>query len=128
MHLVIPKISKFSGGACPQTPLGELQAAGAFGPNQFCVGLYAPSLFYCFLATPLEKTQRFALRGCCKEWSAPYSDLLDLCQVPSLSNRRKAAKMCHLYKIVHRLVLWIVKRLHGCSQILAMQYNCRRSI
>ena len=31
----IPKISKFSREACPQTSLGELQAAGAFGPNLF---------------------------------------------------------------------------------------------
>ena len=71
----------------------------------------------------LEKTQRFALRVCCKDWSATYLDLLDLCQVPSLSNRRRAAKMCQLYKIVHRLVdcekAPVVRR--------SLQYSCRRS-
>ena len=30
----------------PPDPLGELQAAGAFGPNLFYVGLYAPPLFF----------------------------------------------------------------------------------
>ena len=36
------KISNISGEAWTQTSLGELQAAGAFGPNLFWVGLYAP--------------------------------------------------------------------------------------
>ena len=49
----------------------------------------------------LEKTQRFALRVCCKDWSALYYDLLERCQVPSLSDCRGTAKVCHLYKIIH---------------------------
>ena len=48
----------------------------------------------------LERTQKFALRVCCKNWSASYCDLLECCQVPSLSDRRMIAKMCHLYKII----------------------------
>ena len=71
----------------------------------------------------LEKTQKFGLRVCCKDWSASYSDLLDLCQVSSLSSRRRAAKLCLLYKVIYRLV--------DCENApvahRALQYSCRRS-
>ena len=36
----------------------------------------------------LENIQKFALRVCCKNWNMGYSELLDLCKVPSLENRR----------------------------------------
>ena len=71
----------------------------------------------------LEKTQKFALRVCCKDWSAPYCDLLDRCQLSSLSSRRRTAKLCHLYKVIYRLV--------DCENApvahRALQYSCRRS-
>ena len=71
----------------------------------------------------LEKTQKFALRVCCKDWSASYDDLLSHCQVPSLSDRRRTAKMCHLYKIIYGIA--------DCANApithRTLQYNCRRS-
>ena len=55
------------------------------------------------LGTRLERTQKFALRVCCKNWTASYPDLLDSCQVSTLSNRRKIARLCHIYKIIYGL-------------------------
>ena len=51
----------------------------------------------------LEKSQKFALRVCTRNWSATYAELLNFTQVPSLADRRKIAKLCHLYKLVHEL-------------------------
>ena len=48
----------------------------------------------------LEKSQKFALRVCTRNWSASYEDLLNTTHVSSLSGRRKA---CHLYKLVYIL-------------------------
>ena len=65
---------------------------------------YAPQVWDPYPAKDielLERTQKFALRVCCKDWSASYCDLLECCQVPSLSDRRRIAKMCHLYKIIY---------------------------
>ena len=52
----------------------------------------------------LEKSQKFALRVCIRNWSASYEDLLNTTHVSSLSDRRKAAKLCHLYKLVYNLI------------------------
>ena len=51
----------------------------------------------------LERVQGFALRVCCKNWSASYCDLLESCQVPRLSNRQRRVKLCHLFKIIYGL-------------------------
>ena len=51
----------------------------------------------------LEKSQKFALRVCTRNWSATYAELLNSTQVPSLADRRKIAKLCHLYKLVYEL-------------------------
>ena len=71
----------------------------------------------------LEKTQKFALRVCCKDWSASYCDLLERCQVPYLSDRRRTAKMCHLYKIIYGIA--------DCENApvthRTLNYSCRRS-
>ena len=37
----------------------------------------------------LEKSQKFALRVCTRNWSATYTELLNSTHVPSLSDRRK---------------------------------------
>ena len=75
-----------------------------------------------YLATT-EKTQKFALRVCTREWSASYPDLLECCQVPTLSARRTTAKLCHLYKIIYGLA--------DCEMAPIVQrvpkYSCRRS-
>ena len=51
----------------------------------------------------LENIQKFALRVCCKNWNLGYSELLDVCKVPSLENRRLYLKLCHMFKIVNNL-------------------------
>ena len=52
----------------------------------------------------LEKSQKFALRVCARNWSATYTELLDSTNVPSFSERRKIAKLCQLYKLVYKLI------------------------
>ena len=51
----------------------------------------------------LERVQGFALRVCYKNWSASYCDLLESCQLPRLSDRRRRVKLCHLFKIIYGL-------------------------
>ena len=51
----------------------------------------------------LENTQKFALKVCQKNWSASYEDLLYSANIPTLSDQRKTAKLCHLYKIIYGL-------------------------
>ena len=51
----------------------------------------------------LEKTQRFALKVCAKNWSLSHDELLSHLQLPLLSERRSQAKLCHLFKIMHGL-------------------------
>ena len=71
----------------------------------------------------VEKTQKFALRVCTRNWSASYPELLEHCQVPTLSERRTTAKLCHLYKILYGLA--------DCEVAPIAQkvpkYSCRRS-
>ena len=71
-----------------------------------------PHLEYCsFVWDPplvkdqeaLESVQKFALRLCCKKWSAAYLILLDSTGLTTLSAEPKIAKMCFLYKIVNNL-------------------------
>ena len=50
-----------------------------------------------------ENIQKFALRVCCKNWNLGYSELLDVCKVPSLKNRRLYLKLSHMFKIVNNL-------------------------
>ena len=51
----------------------------------------------------LERTQKFALRTCFKDWSCSYEELLARANLPTLAERRKRAKLCHLFKIIHGL-------------------------
>ena len=51
----------------------------------------------------LEQTQKFALRTCFKDWSCSYEELLARANLPTLAERRKRAKLCHLFKIIHGL-------------------------
>ena len=51
----------------------------------------------------LENLQKFALRVCSKQWNTGYSELLNLCNVSSLENRRLYLKLCHLFKIINNL-------------------------
>ena len=51
----------------------------------------------------LEKTQKFGLKVCLKDWSSDYSSLLSKANIPSLSTRRSQARLTHMYKILHEL-------------------------
>ena len=54
----------------------------------------------------LESVQKFALRVCSKQWEAPYSQLLKLSQLPSLSIMRSIQKLCLMYQIVNNLTVF----------------------
>ena len=47
----------------------------------------------------LEKVQRFALRICSRNYNLSYEELLDLCKIPSLQNRRSFLSLCTFYII-----------------------------
>ena len=49
----------------------------------------------------LEKTQKFGLKVCLKNWSSDYSDLLSTARIPTLSLRRSQARLSHMFKIMH---------------------------
>ena len=41
----------------------------------------------------LESVQKFALKVCCRQWSSPYEDLLEISRLSSLQARREAARL-----------------------------------
>ena len=49
----------------------------------------------------LENVQKFALKMCSKRWDLGYAQLLELFDVPELSERRLYLDLCTLFKIVH---------------------------
>ena len=51
----------------------------------------------------LENIQKFALKLVSHNWSTSYQDLLSLCDLPTLSNRRLHLKLTQVYKIIYRL-------------------------
>ena len=80
----------------------------------------------------LESVQKFALRVCCKQWNTGYYELLNLCNVSSLENRRLYLKLCHLFKIVNNLcyfppgsVVPKTNRTHTFRSLLLQQPFCR---
>ena len=52
----------------------------------------------------LESVQKFALKVCCKQWSASYQELLDVSHLSSLQTRRENARLLYMYKIIHTLI------------------------
>ena len=78
------------------------------------IALVLPHLSYCssvwdpptnsFLASELEKVQKFAFRMCSHNWSANYPELLFNFQLSSLSTRRSHSKLCLIYKILHKII------------------------
>ena len=51
----------------------------------------------------LEKTQKFGLKVCLKDWSSDYTSLLSKANIHLLSMRRSQARLCHMFKIMHKL-------------------------
>ena len=51
----------------------------------------------------LEKTQKFGLKVCLKDWSSDYTSLLSKANIHSLSMRRSQARLSHMFKIMHKL-------------------------
>ena len=48
----------------------------------------------------LEDIQKFACRVCTKNWHTDYHTLLDGLHIPTLEARRKAMRLCFLYKLI----------------------------
>ena len=91
---------KFYKNACSSTLL------------QLYISFIRPHLEYCsavwdpYLAKDvelLEKTQKFGLKVCLKNWSSDYSCLLSTANIPTLAVRRSQARLSHMYKIMHEL-------------------------
>ena len=57
------------------------------------------------LINKLENVQKFALKAATKQWKANYDDLLSVCQVPSLAQRRRYLKLTTLFKIKNGLII-----------------------
>ena len=79
---------------------------------QLYISFIRPHLEYCsavwdpYLAKDvelLEKTRKFGLKVCLKNWSSDYSSLLSTANIPTLSMRRSQARLSHMYKIMHEL-------------------------
>ena len=77
---------------------------------QLYISFIRPHLEYCsavwdpYLAEDvelLEKTQKFGLRVCLKNWSSDYNALLSQANIPALTTRRSQARLSHLFKIMH---------------------------
>ena len=55
----------------------------------------------------LESVQTFSCKMMSLRWSgATYEDLLTITNLPTLERRRLELKLCHLFKIIHNLVLF----------------------
>ena len=86
---------------CGTSTLLRLYKAYVKPHLDYCSFVWDPPLFKDQEA--LESVQKFALRLCCKKWSAAYLQLLDSTGLTTLSAERKIAKLCFLYKIVNNL-------------------------
>ena len=71
---------------------------------EYCSCLWDPSSSASI--SSLEKVQFFALKLCSKNWSSSYSTLLHQFSCPTLSLRRKNAKLIFLYKILNGYVFF----------------------
>ena len=90
--------------------------------KQLCVAFIRPHLEYATAVwdlskdkQELESVQRFACRVCTKSWDDAYCDMLHTLNIPLLSERRKLLKMCHLYKIIHGLLTFLMH--HYCISL-----------
>ena len=48
----------------------------------------------------LENVQKFACKVCLKNWQTEYVDMLEILRIPQLETRRKALRLCQLYKLI----------------------------
>ena len=82
--------------------------------QQLYVSLVRPHLEYaCHVWAPhtskditeLENVQKFACKMATRQWSGmQYEQLLSSTNLPSLERRRTEQRLCHLFKIVHKLI------------------------
>ena len=49
----------------------------------------------------LEDVQKFACRVCTKDWHTDYQYLLDGLHIPSLELKRRAMRLCFMYKLIN---------------------------
>ena len=52
----------------------------------------------------LENVQKFALRMSFRQWNVSYPELLNLCNISTLRERRLYLSLCLMYKITHSQV------------------------
>ena len=48
----------------------------------------------------LENVQKFACKVCLKSWQTEYDEMLETLRIPQLETRRKALRLCQLYKLI----------------------------
>ena len=53
------------------------------------------------LIDSLERVQKFALKLCLRDWNAGYNSLLQSCNLPILTHRRRHLKLCFLFQVIH---------------------------
>ena len=53
------------------------------------------------LIDSLERVQKFALKLCLRDWNAGYNSLLQSCNLPTLTHRRRHLKLCFLFQVIH---------------------------
>ena len=75
-----------------------------------------------------SKIQKFALRLCTKQWNLDYESLLMICNILTLSARRKCFCLCTMFKIIYKLIYFPhnifeprVNTLHTASDLLFSQ-------
>ena len=76
----------------------------------------------------LESVQKFALRLCTKQWNLDYESLLMICNILTLTARRKFFCLCTMFKIIYKLIYFPhnifeprVTTLHPASDLLLSQ-------
>ena len=76
-----------------------------------------------------ESVQKLALRLCTKQWNLDYDTLLSICNLPTLTARRKFFCLCTMFKIInnnmvhfpHNVFVPRVTPLHPASDLLFPQ-------
>ena len=70
---------------------------------------YSCQVWHPYLVKDIEKlecVQKFALRLCVKQWDLDYTNLLFICNLPTLAARRKYINLCIMYKIINNLMFF----------------------
>ena len=72
----------------------------------------------------LESVQKFALRLCTKQWNLDYESLLMICNILTLSARRKFFCLCTMFKIIYKLIYFLTIYLNRESMLFILHQTC----